>query len=162
MTGPSRSAFGLAGAREENGFQSRGGCARRSSSGCGLSPQWLQLRVCGSPPRSDEPGWPPPSQTSQLLAGGPAGRRGMWPGPGNPVALTWRAPHSPCPPLPCVGDGTAESGPSEGGNGGEEWKRPVGNTLTCCFCPNASPKRGRRSRTPSPRYMRWRPGTPWQ
>lgn len=102
MTGPSRPTFGLAGARE-NGLQSRGGCGRRSSSGCALSPQWLQLSVCGSPPRSDEPGWPPPSQTSQLLGGGSAGRRGLWPGPGDPVARAWRAAHSPCPPLPCCG-----------------------------------------------------------
>uniref|UniRef100_A0A671DS60 Uncharacterized protein n=1 Tax=Rhinolophus ferrumequinum TaxID=59479 RepID=A0A671DS60_RHIFE len=86
--------------------------------------------------------------------GGDCGRaRGTrWPGHGEPrTARALRAL--------VAGDRTAESGQSEGGNGGEEWKRPVGNTLTCCFCPKASPKRGQRSRTPSPRSMRWRPGT---
>lgn len=41
----------------------------------------------------------------------------------------------------------------------EEWKR---STLTCSFCPDARPKRDRRSETTSPRSASGRPWTPRQ
>ncbi|XP_043328953.1 cyclin-Y-like protein 1 [Cervus canadensis] len=60
-----------------------------------------------------------------------------------------------CPPHHCWGRGRslslAESGPSRG-DGGEERRRPTGNTLTCCVSPNASPKLGRRAGSAEPDY----------
>lgn len=39
-----------------------------------------------------------------------------------------------------------------GASEGKEWGHPMGNTLTCCLCPNANPKRGRCSGLVEPDY----------
>lgn len=44
----------------------------------------------------------------------------------------------------CGGVGNCEA------RGGEEWRRPMGNTLSCCVSPNASPKLGRRRGSAQP------------
>lgn len=96
--------FRLAGAIQENGPQSRGGCGRRRSSGCALSPQWLQFSaLVRSPPLLNKPAGSPPSQTSQLGGGGSGSAAGVRPGP------------EPCP-----------------GPGGPADRRPAGEAALAC------------------------------
>lgn len=158
-----------------SGLQSGGGDGRRRSSGRALGPQWLRLpALVGSPPLLNKPGWSPPSQTSPLWGGGggePAGVRPRpepCPGPGRAAgrAGAQRArrrvragaaplsPGLPAPTAPLLGEGAgAESGASGGaGSGRAERTRPMGNTLTCCVSPNASPKLGRRAGPAEPDY----------
>lgn len=63
-------------------------------------------------------------------------------------------PGLPAPTAPLLGEGAgAESGASGGaGVGRAERTLPMGNTLTCCVSPNASPKLGRRAGPAEPDY----------
>lgn len=66
------------------------------------------------------------------------------------------SPGLPAPTAPLLGEGAgagAESGASGGaGVGRAERTLPMGNTLTCCVSPNASPKLGRRAGPAEPDY----------
>lgn len=162
-----------------SGLQSGGGDGRRRSSGRALGPQWLRLpALVGSPPLLNKPGWSPPSQTSPLWGGGgggePAGVRPRpepCPGPGGGAGGRARSgrggecgraqPRSArgCRRRPrhCWGrgrerrPGRAEAQAAAERSGAER-TRPMGNTLTCCVSPNASPKLGRRAGPAEPDY----------